>query len=309
MKIQVSKTYQRDGVRARLMSPMGHYPRTVKGDVDHGYFFHREAVFSVVRVREHPGQYEAYSEMEWAYPEEIALYASIAMAQGNDGPRVILYPLPERRSLEIDPPVPLNDPNLLKAVKGVVVRKWRAHERARRRRWPGIERDAWNAYALPPFMSSGQQYTLTDAMIAERQETLLRAIDPSDFLMIRGLSTWLRSAMLSMHMNFMEEVITTLFISMEASFRLIRRRLISEGVQNPSAKDAADFLGKAFNEEPLERYFAEYYDDRVATLHPESRFGVFPHAPLMADDYYHLRDSLRDLYIYLLAGLIYHDAT
>lgn len=115
--------------------------------------------------------------------------------------------------------------------------------------------------------------------------------------------------MLSMHMNFMEEVITTLFISMEASFRLIRRRLISEGIQNPNAKDAAGFLGKTFNEEPLERYFAEYYDNRVATLHPESRFGVFPHAPLMADDYYHLRDSLRDLYIYLLTGLIYHDAT
>lgn len=240
--------------------------------------------------------------MEWAYPEEIALYASISMAYSDDDRRVILYPLPDVRWLEIPDSQALNELGFLREVKESLVRKARHERTARRRRWPSLSEDQWRPFPLPPFLDRTNRYETTGAMISTRQEALLHAIDPGDFLMIRGLSTWLRSAMLSMHMIFMEEAIATLFISMEASFRLIRRRLIEKGVKDPNARDAAVFLGEVFDEEPLERYFAEYYDDRVATLHPESRFGVLPHAPLMADDYYHLRDSLRHLYVYLLTG-------
>jgi hypothetical protein len=40
------------------------------------------------------------------------------------------------------------------------------------------------------------------------------------------------------------------------------------------------------------------------TMHPESRYGIFPHAPLFADDCYDLRDDLQEVYAYLVAGYV-----
>jgi hypothetical protein len=288
------------GVRARFLGPLGLYPPAVAGDCNHGYLFNRDGPITLVRVAEHPGQYEDYSEVEWAHPEEIGFFASMALGREDNAQAVIIYPLSYGYRVEIDADIPLNTPELLHAVQALMIKMVVTERSQRRRRFPGIQ---WESDDLPPFRSK-RKYGESTGMVPERQAAALAAIDPTDFLMIRGLSTWLRSCMLSTHMHFIEESITTLFISMEASFRLVRRRLIAEGIRDPNAKDAAVFLGKVFNEEPLERYFAEYYDDRIATMHPESRFGVFLHPPLMVDDFYHLHGSLRDLYLYLLTGWV-----
>jgi hypothetical protein len=55
------------------------------------------------------------------------------------------------------------------------------------------------------------------------------------------------------------------------------------------------------------KYFEEFYESRIMSFHPESRFGVFPHAPLMIDDFMHLRDSLLEIYAYLIGGFIKPD--
>ena len=293
--------WRKAGVQARLMTRFGLYPREALGDADHGYRFHPEATISLVRFEEHPKQYEGYSEVEWAYPEEIAFMASMALAMDEDEPRIIFYPESRGLQVNVDPSIPLNDPHLLDVVREKAILHRKAELRKSRQRM----RD-WREYedhtASPPFLSK-RKYS-TRALDPVLHQALLPAIDPSDFLLVRGLSTWLRSAMLTQHMTFTEEAINTLFISMEASFRLVLRTLVVEGIHNPTSKDAASFLGRVFNEAPLDRYFEEYYDSRIKTMHPESRFGIFPHAPLMADDYYHLRDSLRHLYVYLLIGFV-----
>lgn len=291
-----------NGIKARFLGPMGMYPRFVAGDHDHGYLFDSAASITLVRVSEHPGQYETYSEVEWAHPEEIGFFASMALAREDNEQAVIIYPLDGGYTVELDADVPLNSSELLQVVKAMMIREVLGSRAKRLHRFPDAY--AWEPYDLPPFASK-RKYLESDGMVPDRQARALAAIEPTDFLMIRGLSTWLRSSMLSAHMNFTEEAITTLFISMEASFRLVRRRLIAEGNPDPNARDAAEFLGKVFNEDPLDRYYAEYYDSRIATMHPESRFGVFLHPPLMADDYYHLHASLRDLYLYLLTGWIH----
>jgi hypothetical protein len=289
------------GIRARFLGPMGIYPTSVMGDVNNGYLFAPDASITLVRIVEHPGQYEAYSEVEWAHPEEIGFFASIGLGREDNAPAVIVYPLPLAYMVELDSHVPLNSRELLNAVKSLMVREELRSRRNRQRKYGGVR--YWEPYDLPAFASK-RKYLESAGMVQQRQAAALAAFDPTDFLMVRGLSTWLRSSMLSTHWQFTEESITTLFISMEASFRLIRRRLMAEGIADPNAKDAAVFLGKVFEEEPLERYFAQYYDSRIATMHPESRFGVFPHPPLMADDFYHLHGSLRDLYLYLLTGWV-----
>jgi len=302
MDVEVGNSgWRKVGVQARLMTRFGLYPPEAQGDEDHGYCFHPEATITLVRFEEQPKQYEGYSEVEWAHPEEIAFMASMALAVDEDEPRIIFYPESRGLQVDVDPSIPLNDPHLLEVVREKAILHRKAELRKSRRR-----RRDWREYEdhtpSPPFLSK-RKYS-TRALDPVLHQALLPAIDPSDFLLIRGLSTWLRSAMLTQHMTFTEEAVNTLFISMEASFRLVLRTLAAEGMNNPTSRDAAGFLSRVFNEDPLDRYFEEYYDSRIKTMHPESRFGIFPHAPLMADDYYHLRDSLRHLYVYLLIGFV-----
>ena len=52
------------------------------------------------------------------------------------------------------------------------------------------------------------------------------------------------------------------------------------------------------------RYFSEFYDDRIKTMHPSSRLGIFPVAPLAADDFYFLRQGLVEVYYWLITGRV-----
>lgn len=157
-----------------------------------------------------------------------------------------------------------------------------------------------------PLALGGDRYQLRQSAIRQNWQRVLHAqIDVRDHLLMRGLSTLLRSIMLWRHAQFAEEAINTIYISLEASFSLILRTLKARGNKNPSSKDAARFVRDAFFEETPEiRYFEEFYDNRIRSMHPESRFGLFPHAPVMIDDFIHLRDSLVAIYTYLLSGLI-----
>ena len=146
--------------------------------------------------------------------------------------------------------------------------------------------------SLPP-VCGGPRYSLRkEGYQYHLQTELFNSFDTSDYLMIRGVSTLLRSGMLTAHYQFLEEAINTTFISLEASFRLVLRKLKTIGVNNPSSKDAADYIANVFYSDAANKYFEEYYESRIKSLHPESRFGVFPHAPLMADDCYDLFNEL-----------------
>jgi hypothetical protein len=298
MHVTLRRAHAKEGIVARFCSPLGQYPLGTHGAHDAGYLFDPEAVITVARFSKLPTLEDYYSEMEWAHPEEIRLFASLALAHDREEAAIILYPLPLSFLVDTTPSAPLHDPGLLNVVKTLMVEATRKERRRRRNAW------YFRATTYPPFISRARYEDCGSAFVKERHEQLYSAIDPGDFLLVRGLSTWLRSAMLARHNLFLEEAITTLFISLEASYRLVLRRLKGSGHANPGAKEAAEFIGSVFNEAPLERYFSEYYDSRVKAFHPENRFGIFPHAPLMVDDYYHLHESMRELYVYLVIGYV-----
>lgn len=158
---------------------------------------------------------------------------------------------------------------------------------------------------LPPAIG-GPNYAFRESRRDTRlQERLYSQIDTRDHLMMRGLSTLLRSIMIGQHFQFTEEAIHAVFIAMDASFSLIRRRLSNRGQKNVSSVDAAKYLAAVFYEEIIEmRYFEEFYDNRIMSIHPESRFGTFAHPPLMVDDFYHLRDSMIGIYAYFNSGQV-----
>lgn len=285
-------------VWARLMSPLGMYPERSFGHHDAAYHFATDAAMTVVRVVPHPIMANYYSEVEWAHSEEICFMAAIALARADGDAPVTPYPLPEAFPVSLAADVDLSDAALQTEIKGAVLAKL-----SQRLSKANVDTRVHDP-VLPPSLSGAEYRTSGSGFLYEHYQALASAMDPTDKLLVRGLSTWLRSAMLASHYWFIEEAITTLLISMEASFRLVVRRLKAEGHANPTAADAAAFIGRVFNEAPLERYFAGYYDSRVMSMHPESRFGVFPFAPLAVDDYYHLHGSMRALYAYLVANYV-----
>lgn len=297
MPIELRKPSGERCVWARLMSPLGMYPEQSFGHHDAAYHFATDATLTIVRAAPHPIQANCYSEVEWAYSEEICFLAAIALARADGEPPVTPYPLPEAFPVNLSDEVSLEDRTLQSEIKAAVLAQLS-------QRMSRPQADRARSPILPPSLSGTEYIGSGSGFIFQHYEALVRGMDPSNALLVRGLSTWLRSAMLASHYWFIEEAITTLFISMEASFRLVLRRLQAEGISNPTAVDAAAFVGKVFNEDPLERYFSGYYDSRVMSMHPESRFGVFPFAPLAVDDYYHLHGSLRALYAYLVAGYV-----
>lgn len=298
MPLELRKPAGETCVWARLMSPLGIYPARSFGNHNAAYHFASDAAFTLVRAVPHPVLANYYSEVEWAYSEEICFMAAIALARSDGDPPVTPYPLPEAFPVNLSSDVDLSDSAVQAEVKTAVLT-----ELARRLSKKNVD-SRIHSPVLPPALSGTEYLTSGSGFIFEHFEALAPRMDPADRLLVRGLSTWLRSAMLASHYWFIEEAITTLFISMEASFRLVLRRLQDEGHINPTGADAAAFVGKAFNEVPLERYFSDYYDSRVMSMHPESRFGVFPFAPLAVDDYYHLHGSMRALYAYLVGGYV-----
>jgi hypothetical protein len=78
--------------------------------------------------------------------------------------------------------------------------------------------------------------------------------------------------------------------------------LRERGLQNPSALDAGALIDEIDGFDPhlsTMSYFEEFYEARIKTMHPSSRFGIFPVAPLEADDFYFLRRGLIEVYHWL----------
>jgi hypothetical protein len=124
---------------------------------------------------------------------------------------------------------------------------------------------------------------------------------------MRGLQALIKSDMLAGHHEFQQEATIATF-ALDASFEMVLRHLRAIGENNPSAQDAGDWLYTVF-EEPLGvygaeglKYFEQFYSQRVQTVHPGSRLGDVPFAPIMVDDHIHLRGSLPGIFAYLTLG-------
>jgi hypothetical protein len=163
------------------------------------------------------------------------------------------------------------------------------------------------ADTIPPPIDGGRGYDFrSDGLDIDMVRQIFESIDTKDAVLLRGLTTLLRASMLKNHLQFYEEGINTLFISLEASFRLVVRRLKEQGNPEPTAADAATFLHDTFNDvHRLEKYFEEDYERRIISFHPESRFGTFSSPPFFVDDFYFLFNDLLEVYRFLLIEYVH----
>jgi len=111
------------------------------------------------------------------------------------------------------------------------------------------------------------------------------------------------------HQEIAEAGQLLLYVALDVSFQLVLRVLRKRGLQNPSALDAGALIDEVFNPHLCTgSYFEDFYDARIKTMHPSSRFGIFPVAPLEADDFLFLRYGLIEVYHWLITKRVHAPA-
>jgi hypothetical protein len=232
--------------------------------------------------------------MDWATSQELRLLASILLCETEESPPICFYPI-HQFSMYLDvPQLDLASPTVARRIKASVI------ERSKRPNMMAGEGAILQCL--------GAQFNLVKAAEFDlsRHAELFSLISVADHLFLRGIAALLKAEMLASYREFWEEAIVVAFIALEVSFQMVIRELRRNGIREPTAADAAKWLHVTFNEpfghRQVERYFEDIYDQRVMTLHPNSRFGICPYAPLLHDDYILLRRSLPGIFAYLVSG-------
>jgi len=291
------------------MSPRGVYPAESIYFDDASYIRDDELTFSVCRFKKHTrgGDNESYSEVEWLNPTEARLYGSLMLSVDRDESFSAFYPYPTTEPLTCLTQTP-DKSWFIEYVKPYLQKKIIEPDILH----PGASAPARNTYrwcadiAMPP-ISGGPKYDFrANGINYQLARTLYNSIDINDALVIRGLTTLIKAEMLHFHYQFIEAAIYSLFISMEVSFRLVIRALKAKGNSEPTSKDAMTYIHDSFYDiQRVDKYFEEYYEGRVMTFHPESRYGIYPHTPLAADDYNCLYNDMLEVYAFLICGHVH----
>jgi hypothetical protein len=292
---------ERTCLRLRLLSPLGRYPDI---DVRAGRSFlivRDDIAFSVVIVRpqaEHGLSDEHHSEIEIFAIEEMSFYACVSLSVHPGKGMVYVYPL----QYHIDLPLTWVDGGVsILWNAGELLAKAREYAHKLKGLFHGDGRGRGDV--LPPMLGGPKFDRHQEPFDAHLFDRLLEGADVGDWLSMRGLGALFRGDMVWLRREFAEFGVMAMHVAMEASFHMIRERLKREGNPDPSALDARAWLDAVFNPHiKTGAYFRDWYEDRIKTIHPSSRFGTYPYPPLATDDFYDLRSALHLVYVYLLTG-------
>jgi hypothetical protein len=134
------------------------------------------------------------------------------------------------------------------------------------------------AAVLPP-ACGGPAYRWREAGVnVARVLDVVRATRTNDHLLMRGLGALLRADMCWQHDEIAEAAVIQLYIALDVSFQMVLQVLREQGVPNPTDLDAGTLIrNQVFNPRTdTGGYFKDWYEARIKTMHPSSRFGVFP---------------------------------
>lgn len=271
--------------------PIGFYPAKAFSIPSSAFVIGEDLIFSAVQFDE--VEIEGYYiEREWLKPEEIKLLSALALAVPVDCGKIYAYPHPLSFKIK-DENYDLSNDSILEQIKTDLILRL---EKEKNSFWQTID---------PPIIFGGPKYKFNgNARNLKKQIEIFESIDLNDHLLIRGVGAFLKGDLLSIHHIFHTEACISMHIAMEATLQIILRRL-RKTMQNPSNKDASKYLGEKFkNKYTPEKYFEDYYRDRILAVHPSNRIGTFPDAPLCTDDFYDLYEDLKSVYDFLITGNI-----
>ena len=259
---------------------------------DASIFIDEDLCFLATRTQEK----DEYYELAWCAPEEISLIGSVVVGMHPEYGKAFFYPARWPYYLE-DDEQDLSCDDQMKDIYEHLKKKIEVRHLSEK------DLNAWEE--LPAFLKdSPYSFNHQVKLSSTYQQYLLGQIKQDDHLMIRGLSHLLKCGMLRcLSRSFIDTACLEIYIALEATLQIILTRLQSAGNSNPSNKDASDYLLKSFGEPYcLDRYYQDYYDDRIKAIHPSSRFGIAMFTPLYVDDLYMLYNDLLRNYEFLITG-------
>jgi hypothetical protein len=273
-------------VWVRVFSPLGFYPQHPIATPGARLLVCDELVVSAVHVEplEAHGLEHSF-DLDFLALEETRFLAAIALAVHPDDGMAYTYPLHEH----IDVDFGLDDNALIEAARELATRI--------------SERGWWRRSAVLPPACGGPAYRRREGGVnVDRVLNVVSAAQLNDHLLIRGLGALLQADMCWQHLEIAEAAVIQLYVALEVSFQIVLRLLREQGVSNPTALDAGALIDAEVFNPGIEtsNYFADYYELRIKTMHPSSRFGVFAVPPVDADDYFFLRHAMMEVYHWLI---------
>lgn len=231
--------------------------------------------------------YDEQSEVQVLNPEEIQLFGAVALSVRDP------FQYGQLRPYSFDYPIRVEVP-----VDRLDLRSPKVRQFLNDRVAAEMEHFVQNNNADPH-----ERFWEWDSECGNPRETieLIRAINPRDRLLIRGLSKFLTARALSCQRGFLEEAGIAAFISLEAALTIVRQHLEFIRGHQASFDDAYDHLRLTFpTGEPLAEWLRELYDLRVIAVHPSSRFGEFWSPPMTVEHCFEAIGWLIPLYRYVL---------
>jgi hypothetical protein len=274
-------------VRVRIFSPLGHYPRHPIAIPGARLLVSDELIVSFVHVEPPEAHGLEHSfDLEFLALEETRFLAGIALAVHPENGMAYTYPLHGH----VDVDFRLDDDAVIEAAQQLATR---------------ISEHSWwtRRVAAPPPGCGGPAYQWREAGVnVDNVLNVVCATQLNDHLLMRGLGALLRADMCWQHLEIADAAVLQLYVALDVSFQIILRLLREQGVSNPTALDAGALINaEVFNHRiGTGGYFGDFYEDRIKTMHPSSRFGVFAAPPVNADDYFFLRHGLVEVYHWLI---------
>lgn len=249
--------------------------------------------FSATRTEEEDDHYE----LAWCHTEEVRLYGSLIVGAHPEHGKIFIYPMRWAIDIEdigqdLSSMVVLDD--ICIALKRRVADRFEA----------GRDVSIWEE--LPPFLKNRPYQINSNLQLSQKYQVhILESIDTRSDLMIRGISHMVKCGMLTrLGRAFFDTACLEIYVALEATLEIIRERLRESGNSNPSTRDASDYLLTAFDATyRLDRYYGDFYDDRIKAIHPNSRFGSARFTPLHVDDLYMLYNDLLRNFEFLITGV------
>lgn len=290
-----------------IFSPKGLYPQGTLHVTDGFLHVDREIAFSVVwgSSWQQLDPELPFSELRILSPSQLRLIAALMLCEKRNGARLLFYPEHDLNLKLRGGNLKLDKPETIEEIRTLVLTEASLQVNGR----PKHGRDYSPQQPYESWPSTEFAF--------DRLATFWERLYPLDYVIARGLYALMKADMLCRYPEFWEEATISCYIALDASFAYIKRLLAKEGTANATAHDAAVWVHTHFNAafnlpEPQDqdKFFGEMYEQRVMALHPSSRYGKSPFAPMMYDEYMFLRRDLRELFAYFVAGehgQDYHD--
>lgn len=303
MKIGIKTTFERNDLsnpRYRVIPfrSVGIYPRGTFASSTGVFHADDEVVFAVYYCSTWRAHEDLpYSEVDWMNPELVRLLGSLMFCeQFAEGRRCWFYPAMHADLILTNETLDLTQSTTIAAIKEIVLTQ------------PIFTSPSKPNLPNMGLMGNGYLFDPEDELDLEMREIYWENIQPSNFLVMRGIQALIKCDMLAIHHEFQEEAAILTFVALDASFELVKRLLKTTGISNPSSADAAKWFHQNFDgpmgfAQPSDpNFFADFYPQRIQTLHPGSRYGDSPFAAVSIDDRIHLRQALPGLFAFLLTG-------